>query len=581
MSFRNRETSPKDSGSPKGEREIDTRAPFQSVKAAVSLFGEVCVNKDKRNSIKRKSSENVLEKETQLMLAQRELNKIKKQLESAENTKTKALSELDKANVTLLELTKKLNNVRESKQSAIEESEIVRNQAKELERALSQKAIGYEAWKQELEHARKEYTTTVKELDASKQELNKIRQDFDAALEAKLAAFQTAGEAQRSAKLNSEKINELSKEIATMKASTEQFKVATAQAQEEQVKATREKEEKLNSYKASKEEIEKKLMEIKNEYDPEETQSLGAKLVETSDEIQVLQEKLKEFHDSEMDSVEVITLEIKEATKTLQEISEEETSLRNLVDSLKAELEQVKKEQEELKEKQKASEALATNLTGSLQCSKEEEDSFESKESNERHCHETEMKIKQLSFESENARKEEEEMRIKTQELTQQIEKSKALSEEIEGKLELLLKQAEEAKAEEKRAVEEMKLLSDLQGSISVSDASGKIILTVDEFAALSGKIKESEDLIERTEASAMAQVEAINARRNEVEKKVEANLKAIEEIKAATDLALRNAEMADSAKVAVESELKRKRNEEQNGISDSDHSSRPISLQS
>ncbi|WJX22994.1 hypothetical protein P8452_12245 [Trifolium repens] len=586
MSFRStRENSPKEPGSPKGERVIDTRAPFQSVRAAVSLFGEVRAKKERRdNAIKRKSSENVLEKETQLLLAQRELNKIKKQLDNAENTKSKALSELDKANVTLQELTKKLNTVRESKQSAIEESEVVKNQAKELEKALSQKAIGYEAWKQELEHARKEYTTTVKELDASKQELNKIRQDFDAALEAKLAAFQMAGEAQRSAKLNSEKINELSKEIATMKESTEQFKLATAQAQQEQIKATGEREEKLNFYKTSKEEVEKKMMELKSEYDQEETESLEAKLLETSAEIQALQEQIKENHDSEMDSVEVITSEIKEATKTLQEISEEEISLRNLVDSLKTELEQVKKEQQELKEKEQASEALAANLTGELQSSKEEEDSLENKVSNDNHCRDIELKIKQLLFETENARKEEEEMRIKSEELKQEAEKSKALSEEIEGKLELLFKQAEEAKAAEKRAVEEMKLLSDSQGSVSVSESSGKIVLTVDEFAALSGKIKESEDLIERTEATAMAQVEAINTRRNEVDKKVEANLKAIEEIKAATDLALRNAEMADSAKLAVESELKRWRQEEQNGVSDldySDNSSRPISLHS
>ncbi|KAK2394398.1 WEB family protein [Trifolium repens] len=584
MSFRStRENSPKEPGSPKGERVIDTRAPFQSVRAAVSLFGEVRAKKERRdNAIKRKSSENVLEKETQLLLAQRELNKIKKQLDSAENTKAKALTELDKANVTLQELTKKLNTVRESKQSAIEESEVVKNQAKELEKALSQKAIGYEAWKQELEHARKEYTTTVKELDASKQELNKIRQDFDAALEAKLAAFQMAGEAQRSAKLNSEKINELSKEIATMKESTEQFKLATAQAQQEQIKATGEREEKLNFYKTSKEEVEKKMMELKSEFDQEETESLEGKLLETSAEIQALQEQIKENHDSEMDSVEVITLEIKEATKTLQEISEEEISLRNLVDSLKTELEQVKKEQQELKEKEQASEALAANLTGELQSSKEEEDSLENKV-NENHCRDIELKIKQLSFETENARKEEEEMRIKSEELKQEAEKSKALSEEIEGKLELLMKQAEEAKAAEKRAVEEMKLLSDSQGSVSVSESSGKIVLTVDEFAALSGKIKESEDLIERTEATAMAQVEAINTRRNEVDKKVEANLKAIEEIKAATDLALRNAEMADSAKLAVESELKRWRQEEQNGVSDLDYSdsSRPISLHS
>ncbi|XP_028223420.1 uncharacterized protein LOC114404882 [Glycine soja] len=59
--------------------------------------------------------------------------------------------------------------------------------------------------------------------------------------------------------------------------------------------------------------------------------------------------------------------------------------------------------------------------------------------------------------------------------------------------------------------------------------------------------------MIDRTETTAMGQVQPINKRRNEVDRKVEANLKAIEEIKAATDMALRNAEMADSAMVAVE----------------------------
>ncbi|KAH1208770.1 hypothetical protein AAZX31_15G115800 [Glycine max] len=574
MSFRIKDQE-RDTDSPREAGEIDTRAPFQSVKAAVSLFGEVAVSKEKR-SIKRRSSENVLEKETQLLLAQRELNKIKKQLESAENTKSKALSELDKANVTLQELTKKLNSVRESKQSAIEAAEAVKNQAKELEQALSQKAIGYEAWKQELEHARKEYTTTVKELDASKQELNKIRQDFDTALEAKLAAFQTAGEAQRSAKLNTEKLHELKNQVATMKEQIEHLKLASSQAQEDQAKAMEEREARLSFYENAKEEAQNKLIALKNEYEPELTQSLEAKLAETSEEIQVLQKQIQEAHASEMDSVRLITLEIKEATKTLQEVAEEETSLRDLVDSLRKELEQVKKEQEELKEKEKAAEALAVDLTDQLQSKPEETMDKESD-----NIDEIELKIKHLSFETETARREEEEMRSKTQELKQEAEKSKAVAEELEKKLELYLKQAEEAKAAEQRAIEEMKMMSDsdnTQDTVSVADSNGKIVLTVDEFAALSGKIKESEDLIDRTETAVMAQVEAINSRKNEVDRKVEANLKAIEEIKAATDMALRNAEMADSAKVAVEGELKKWRQEEQN-LDYSDNSSRPISL--
>ncbi|KOM53255.1 hypothetical protein LR48_Vigan09g191400 [Vigna angularis] len=577
MSFRVRDQE-KESDSPREVGEIDTRAPFQSVRAAVSLFGEVAVSRDKR-SFKRRSSENVLEKETQLLLAQRELTTIKKKLDSSEITKGKALSELDKANLTLQELEKKLNSVRQSKQSAIEAAEAVKNQAKELEQALSQKAIGYEAWKQELEHARKEYTTTVKELDASKQELNKIRQDFDTALEAKLAAFQTAGEAQRSAKLNSEKLQELSNQIATMKEQIQHLKVASSQAQDGQVKAMEEREARVSFYKNAKEEAQNKLMALKNECDQELTQGLEAKLHETSREIQVLQEQVKQAHASEMDTVRVITLEIEEAKKTLQEVLEEETSLRNLVDLIRTELEQVKKEQEDLKEKEKAAEAHAATLTDKLRNGSEETSSAVEKESE--NCAKVELRIKQLSFETEVARKEEEEIRSKTQELKHEAEKSKAVAKELEKKLELYMKQAEEAREAERKAIVAMKMMSesvDSQDTASVLDANGKIVLTVDEFAALSGKIKESEDLIDRTETASMAQVEAINLRKNEVNKKVEANLKAIEEIKAATDMALKNAEMADSAKVVVENELKKWRLEEQN-FEGTENSPRSISL--
>lgn len=163
--------------------------------------------------------QHVFEKETQLILAQKELKKIKKHVDNAEAIKAKALCELENAKEILQNLTTKLMNVRESKQSAMEVAEFVRNQSKRFEKTLSLKAVGYEAWRQELEHARKEYTSTITQLDCSKQELTKIRQDFDAVLETKLAALQAVEEAERSAKLNSERISELSNEIVTMKAS--------------------------------------------------------------------------------------------------------------------------------------------------------------------------------------------------------------------------------------------------------------------------------------------------------------------------------------------------------------------------
>ncbi|KAK7262065.1 hypothetical protein RJT34_29625 [Clitoria ternatea] len=545
--------------SPRGEvGEIDTRAPFQSVKAAVSLFGEVAINRD-RFSVKRRSSENVFEKETQLILAQKELNKLKKQVDNAEATKKKALADLENAKVTLQSLTIKLANVRESKQSAMEAAKAVRNKSKRFEKTLSIKAVGYEAWKRELEHARKEYARTITEIDSSKQELTKIRQDFDAAREAKLAAFQAAAEARRSVKLNSERISELSNEIANMKASIEQLKLASEESQEDHAQDTGEREVHDDYYKTAKEETQKRLESLKNEYDPELIQSLEAKLAETSAEIEALQEQVKKVHASKMGSMSLLTSELKESAKTLQDVAEERNSLGKLVFSLRTELKQLKKEQEEVKEKEQGAEALAANLTSELQgamgLEMPEPCTLEDLEANIFYVQTA--KIQKLESETEDARREAEEMRKKAQELKQEAEKSRATAEETKNKVELVLIEAKEAKAAELRALKEIKILSEV-GRVSTTKFTGNITISNEEFESLRGKVKECEDLIEKKEAAVIEELQGIYARTNEANRKVEANLKAIEETKAATEVALWSAEMATSAKIAIENELRR-----------------------
>ncbi|KGN64989.1 WEB family protein At1g12150 [Cucumis sativus] len=536
-------------GSPKAEvGEIDTRAPFQSVKAAVSLFGEVAVSYKDKGTIKKTkqlSSENVLEKETQLLLAQKELSKIKQQLQSSESTKSRALSELEKAKQTQEDLTAELCSVNQSMKSAMDAAEAVKVQAKKLEVAKSQKETGRGsncAWKQELDYARTEYTIIVAELDASKQELTKIRQDFDAALEAKLAAFQLAAEAQRSANLNSDRLVELSKQIAAMHQSIEQLKHVSMEAQQDQVKILAEKGARFNEYKTAREEAEKNLMILQKEIDPELTISLEEKLKETTAEIEVLQEKMKEVHASEMSTVRALTIELNEATRTLQKISEEESFLRSLVNSLRQEVENVKSEREELHKKLDEEEKL-------LDAKREQS-----------------LKLQQLQVETETSRQEAKQMKQETAELKRDAEASRCFTEESVIKLQILQKEAEEAKEAEKKALEEMKSMSGKHKDDSGEslEPTSQIKLTVDEFESLSRKVRESKMLAEKEEAISTAEVEVISARQSEVLKKLEANLKAIEEIKIATEMALKGAEMAETAKMVVEGELRRWRQEEE-----------------
>ncbi|KAK3432272.1 hypothetical protein EUGRSUZ_E03845 [Eucalyptus grandis] len=548
--------------SPRAEvGEIDTRAPFQSVKAAVSLFGEVASKKKPAIRRSKTSSENVLDKETQLLLAQKELNRIKQQLENAETTKTRALSDLGKANRTVQELTTKLNSAIESKQAAIEATEAVKHKAKHLERVKSQNLERTSSWKKELGTTRDEYRRAAAELNTAKQELTKIRQDFDATLEAKLAAFQQAAEAQRSAKVNSEKASELSKEIQAMRQSLDHLKATSFQAEKEQAKFVEEKDARLKACKIAKEEVEEKLPSLKKEFNPAQTRNLELKLGETTEEIEVLQNEMKKVHASDMDSVKVITTELNEATKALQNVAEEESSCRELVNSLRQELEDMKTERISLEAREAELQRTMKTLQAELVEQKQELESAPQEEMENDAADE-----QKISLAIQKTMQEAEEMRRAAEELKREAEASRVGEEEVERMLEATLKEAEVAKTAEKRALDQIKNLSAKADMVSASDpdSSGWIRMSVQEFESLSRKVEESENLAEMKLAAAAFQMEAVNTKKSEAEKRKEVILKEIEEIKEATEFALKQAEMAEAAKKAIEGELTKRRQQEQ-----------------
>ncbi|KAF9608960.1 hypothetical protein IFM89_012137 [Coptis chinensis] len=559
--------------SPKAEvGEIDTRAPFESVKAAVSLFGEAAFSGSGEKPVIKKSkaffTERVLAKETQLHLAQKDLNNIKEKLKSAEITKAEALTELEKAKRTVEDLSNKLRALNESKESAMKETEAAKNQAEQLKEAnLGGSSESGGSWKQELDTTKEEYTAAASELDAAKQELRKMRQDFEASMEAKDTAFRKAAEAEHLANANKERIGEIKKEIVAADVSIMDVKLASVQAQQEHTKILSEKEAQRQSYRASLEEAEKRLELLKREFNPKLKRDLEAKLAETTSEAEVLQKEMKDSMTSDLDSVKSVTLDLDDAKGALHKLAEEESSLRSLVESLKVELESVKKEHLELKEKEAETESVAGNLHVKLRKSKAELEATVAEESKSRNASgELITTLQQLSLESENARQEAEDLKKNAEELKKEAEATRMSLEVAEEKLQGTMKEAEEAKAAEMQAVDRIKILTERTSAAraSTSASGAKITVSTEEFESLNRKGEEYDILADLRVAAAVAQVEAVKASENEARKKLETSYKEIEEIKSATEDALKRAEMAEAAKKAVEGELRRWREREQ-----------------
>ncbi|KAJ6815573.1 WEB family protein [Iris pallida] len=556
--------------SPKAEvGEIDTRAPFASVKAAVSLFGEVAFSAEKTTRKPKPSTpeQKAFATETQLHLAQKELNKFKEQLHNAETTRAQALSELEKAKKTVDDLTHKLAIINESKQIALKVTEVANNQTNQLKDEVS--SPGDQTGKIALDRSREQYADAIAELDSAKQELRRIRKDFEAAVEAKIAAFTQESEAKQKSEVNADKADQLSKEITSVQESLVHVKLATEQAKQDKSKIRSEKDSMHISYQQDLEETEKKLVALKEDFNPELHKELELKLVEADAEIKAVRKELDVVGGADHEAVTIVTTELDGAKEVLQKVAEEESSLRSLVESLKLELEAVMKEHNHLKEKDNETEALIGNLHNKIQkCKAELEAAMAAESKASLASAELMSALQQLTLESEGALQEAEAMKKEAEAMRNEAESARDALAETEKKLEAALKAAEEAKSAEAQALDKIKNLSArksaARSSTSVETGAVEITISKEEYESLRQKVEESEKLTEMKVAAAVAQVEAVKASESEAEKRLEAAQKEIEEMESATEEALKRADMAEAAKRAVENELRRWREKEQ-----------------
>nr|ACU18658.1 unknown [Glycine max] len=245
----------------------------------------------------------------------------------------------------------------------------------------------------------------------------------------------------------------------------------------------------------------------------------------------------------------------------------QQAPLRSMVEALGMELENVKREHSELKEKESKTESIVENLQVELWKSEFELEAYLAGESKARGASgEMILTLKQLFSETENARREIEDMKNETAELKMEAAVTKLVLEDAETKLRVAVEEVEAVNTAEASALDQIKVLSmrTSPSHSSPSEPGARITISREEFESLVHKVEESDKLADIKVAAATAQVEAAKASENEVLKRLEETQKEIEDMKSETQAALKRAEMAEAAKRAVEGELRKWREREQ-----------------
>ncbi|KAG4947312.1 hypothetical protein JHK87_043319 [Glycine soja] len=403
-------------------------------------------------------------------------------------------------------------------------------------------------WKEELQTAVVNVASVITELDVAKQELSKIHQGYDLSLEARVSATKQAAEAEHAMKANTERACELSKEILVVQESVSKMNAESVQAHQLQEETLAEQKLLRQSYEAILKESKKKLLDLKKEFNPELIKNIEAQLTETMIEIGVLQKQIKNKKTSDLDSFRSVTQDLGDGKESLQKVTGQEDTLRSMVEALGMELEN---------EKESKTESIVENLQVEVWKSEFELEVYLAGEPKARGASSEEMilTLKQLFSETENARREIQDMKNDTAELEMEAASSGLAVEEVEA-----------ANAAEASVIDQIKVLSmrTSPSHSSPSEPSARITISREEFQSLVHKVEESDKLADIKVAAATAQVEVAKASENEVLKRLEETQKEIEDMKSEPQAALKRAEMAEAAKRAVEGELRKWRERQQ-----------------
>ncbi|CDY17054.1 BnaA08g04180D [Brassica napus] len=486
-------------GSPTSPVLIDTTAPFESVKDAVSKFGGITDWKaHKIQTIeRRKTVDQDLEK------IQEDMPEYKKQAVVAEEAKEQVVMELERTRSIVEKLKLELEKAEKEEQQAQQDSDLAKLRVEEMEQGIADDSSV--AAKAQIQVAKERHSSAVSELRNLREEIKMVTKDVE------------------------KQMTDLTIEVIATKQLLESAQAAHLEAEEKKFDAAMARDQDLYNREKELRMVEEEIERLRQEIHAAD--DVKIKLETASVLQQDLRAEIPAYKDSNdkrnnsdiQAAVDSARKELEEVKSNIEKANSEVKTLKIIVGSLQSELEREKKDLSETKHR----EALSVQRDG--------------EEMREEGCKEIASMLQEAKKETDEANS----LALAAREALR-----KAKEEEMEA-----------AKASEKLALAAIKALQETECGKKIEDVSSSprsIIISVEEYYELSKKAHEVEEAANRKLSEIVSQIEAAKEEESRVLEKLEEVSRETALQKEKLKEAMGKVEKARDGKVGMDHELRK-----------------------